>query len=196
MMEASDLILEKPHYQDILFCIMQNKNYSSIIARTLNKKQSTITEQLKDLEKVNLIEPLKRTKSQKYKINWTLILRVFYDIIKEVLINRKEYFVDRDIEKIDQVGVEIIIPQELIIEFLKNYFSTLSDVGGKRKSFDELVFSFFLALNKLDENKLDEKTLDKIMKKYRIDKNMFLNIADIMCIELYITELITLQNLV
>lgn len=175
---------------------MQNKNYSSIIARTLNKKQSTITEQLKDLEKVNLIEPLKRTKSQKYQINWTLILRVFYDIIKEVLINRKEYFVDRDIEKIDQVGVEIIIPQELIIEFLKNYFSTLSDVGGKRKSFDELVFSFFLALNKLDENKLDEKTLDKIMKKYRIDKNMFLNIADIMCIELYITELITLQNLV
>lgn len=195
-MEASDLILEKPHYQDILFCIMQNKNYSSIIARTLNKKQSIITEQLKDLEKVNLIEPLKRTKSQKYQINWTLILRVFYDIIKEVLINRKEYFVDRDIEKIDQVGVEIIIPQELIIEFLKNYFSTLSDVGGKRKSFDELVFSFFLALNKLDENKLDEKTLDKIMKKYRIDKNMFLNIADIMCIELYITELITLQNLV
>ena len=182
-------LLEKPAYTGVLLCIIGGKNYATSIAKHLGKKQPTVTEQLKELEKLGLIKPLKREKSQRYEVNWDILLHTFYDIINEVLDERSEYIAPREIKRIEKIGLEKIVPPELLKIFLKEYFLTLMDIGGKKKGFDEIVFSFFAALNNLNK-----RQWRKLIKKFEVDEKSLLTLANLMEFEISGVELTALQT--
>ncbi|MHA1582144.1 MAG: ArsR/SmtB family transcription factor [Candidatus Baldrarchaeia archaeon] len=182
-------LLQKPAYTEVLLCIIGKKNYASVIARILGKKQPTVTEQLKELERANLIKPLKRGKSQRYAVNWDTLLGAFYEIVNEVIEVREEYLEKKDVERIKKVGLEKIVPPRLIKTFLREYFSTFRDLGGKKKAFDELVFSFFAAINSL------EKPLwKKLIKKFEIDEKSLSFLASLIEFEMYAIEITALET--
>ncbi|HLH45202.1 MAG TPA: hypothetical protein VKV31_00295 [bacterium] len=181
-MEATLELLEKPACIEVLFCIISSKNYAATIVRELKKKQPTVTEQLKELEKVGLIKPLQREKSQKYKVNWDLLLWVFYDVINEafedsmvrcLLITKKE------MNRIKEIGVERIVPPPLIKTFLQEYFTAFKELGGKRKEFDEIIFSFLAALSNL--RKISWR---KLVKKFGLDVEILATLANLMEFEI------------
>lgn len=182
-------MLEKPTYAEVLLCIIGGKNYATSIARHLGKKQPTVTEQLKELEKVGLIEPLKREKSQKYEVNWNILLQIFYEIVNEVFNERKEYLTKGEIKRIEKIGLKKIVSPVLIKVFLKEYFSTLMDIGGKRKGFDAIVFSFFGALNNLEK-----RHWRKLVKEFGIDKKSLSILANLMEFEISGVELTALET--
>lgn len=183
-------ILENPAYLEVLLSIIIGKNYATEIAKYLEKKQPTVTEQLKELEKFKLIKPLKREKSQKYEVNWDLLLEVFYDIVKEVFeIRKDDYLTKEEEEKIKKIGINKIVPPILIKDFLKEYFIMLKDLGGKRKGFDEIIFSFFCAINNLEE-----KSYKKLIKKFGIDGKALGILANLMSFEIYGIEQTTIET--
>jgi DNA-binding transcriptional ArsR family regulator len=183
-------ILENPTYLEVLLSIIIGKNYATSIARYLGKKQPTVTEQLKELEKFKLIKPLKREKSQKYEVNWDLLLKIFYDIISEILKLREGDFLSKEEEeRIKKIGIEKIVPPILIKDFLKEYFIFLKDMGGKRKGFDEIIFSFFCALNNLEES-----TYKKLIRKFGIDEKALKILANLMAFEIYGIEQTALET--
>jgi DNA-binding transcriptional ArsR family regulator len=183
-------ILENPTYLEVLLSIINGKNYATAIARYLGKKQPTVTEQLKELEKYKLIKPLKREKSQKYEVNWDLLLKIFYDIISEILTLRgKDFLSKEEEEKIKKIGIEKIVPLMLIKEFLKEYFIFLKDLGGKKKGFDEIIFSFFCALNNLEES-----SYKKLIRKFGIDGKALKILANLMAFEIYGIEQTALET--
>jgi DNA-binding transcriptional ArsR family regulator len=183
-------ILENPTYLEVLLSIIIGKNYATAIARYLGKKQPTVTEQLKELEKFKLIKPLKREKSQKYEVNWDLLLKIFYDIINEILKLREGDFLSKEEEeRIKKIGIEKIVPPILIKDFLKEYFIFLKDLGGKRKGFDEIIFSFFCALNNLEK-----ASYKKLIKKFGIDGKALRILANLMAFEIYGIEQTTLET--
>jgi DNA-binding transcriptional ArsR family regulator len=160
-------ILERPAYLEILLSVAAGKNYASSIARCLKKKQPTVTEQLARLESLRLVKPLSRGRSKKYEVNWDLLLAVFYDMIGEARKVRKGYLT-REEKMVLKKDLEKIVPPDLIKVFLREYFETFLELGGKRKGFDEIIFSFFCALDNLDKSywrklrsrfKIDEKSL-------------------------------------
>ena len=182
-------ILENPTYLEVLLSIINGKNYATSIARYLGKKQPTVTEQLKELEKFKLIKPLKREKSQKYEVNWDLLLETFYDIISEILTLRGENFLSKEeVIRIKKIGIEKIVPPILIKDFLKEYFITLKDLGGKRKGFDEIIFSFFCALNNMKKS-----SRKKLIKKFDIDGKALRILANLMAFEIYGIEQTALE---
>lgn len=189
-MEETLGLLERPSHVEILLCVISGKDYASSIARFLDKKQPTVTEQLIELKQINLIKPLKRRKAQRYEVNWNLLLEIFYETVYDVLINREEYLRGIELAEIKPIHMPLIIPQELIKAFLKGYLPTLKDVGGKRKSFDELIFSFFCAMNNLDKH-----DWNKIVKQFDINEKKFSSIANAMEFEIYGVELVVLQTL-
>jgi DNA-binding transcriptional ArsR family regulator len=183
-------ILENPTYLEVLLSIIIGKNYATAIAKYLGKKQPTVTEQLKELEKYKLIKPLKREKSQKYEVNWDLLLETFYDIISEILTLRGGDFLSKEEEeRIKKVGIEKIVPPMLIKDFLKEYFIALKNIGGKRKGFDEIIFSFFCALNNMEK-----PSRKKLIKKFDIDEESLLTIANLMAFEIYGIEQTALET--
>lgn len=175
--------LENSTLVQVLLCIISGKNYATAIAKVLKKKQPTVTEQLKQLEGVGLIKALKRRKAQKYDVDWDLLLEVFYDLIEDVLELRKEYFASDELEKIEKTNLQGIIPRDLVKGFLKEYFDTFMSVGGKKKGFDEIIFSFFSAINKLEER--DRR---RLVRKFRIDEKILAVIADAVEFETYGVE--------
>jgi DNA-binding transcriptional ArsR family regulator len=182
-------ILENPTYLEVLLSIINGKNYATAIARYLGKKQPTVTEQLKELEKFKLIKPLKREKSQKYEVNWDLLLKIFYDIINEILkLRGKDFLSKEEEERIKKIGIEKIVPPMLIKDFLKEYFIFLKDLGGKRKGFDEIIFSFFCALNNLEES-----SYKKLIRKFGIDGKALKILANLMAFEIYGIEQTALE---
>lgn len=176
--EVSD-VLENPTYLEVLLCILTGRNYATAIARCLKKKQPTVTEQLKVLERHNLIKPLKRGKSQRYEVNLRVLLDIFYDIIGQVLNIRREFIKKRELKKIEKTELDKIIPPELITNFLKEYFETFLEMGGKRKGFDEIIFSFFCAINNLEDS-----YRRKLVKKFNIDGKLLEPIANLMELEM------------
>ena len=103
--------LETPAYVEVLLCVATGKNYASSIARHLKKKQPTVTEQLAKLESLGLIVPLKRDKAKKYEVNWPVLLKVFYDVVKEAIECSKDFLL---IEK------EMMALKDLTIKDLKS----------------------------------------------------------------------------
>jgi DNA-binding transcriptional ArsR family regulator len=183
-------ILENPTYLEVLLSIIIGKNYATAIARYLGKKQPTVTEQLKELEKFKLIRPLKREKSQKYEVNWDLLLETFYDIINETLkLRGKDFLSKEEEERIKKIGIKKIVPPMLIKDFLKEYFIFLKDLGGKRKGFDEIIFSFFCALNNLEES-----SYKKLIRKFGIDEKALKILANLMAFEIYGIEQTALET--
>ena len=77
--------LEKPEYFDILLEILVGDNYASKIARHLEKKQPTITEQLKNLEILGIIETVKmKGGAKRYQVNFDAISNYVYAMIEEL----------------------------------------------------------------------------------------------------------------
>lgn len=173
-------MLEKPTYTEVLLRVIGGKNnYATSIAKHLKKKQPTVTEQLKEMEKIKLIKPLKREKSKKYEVNWDILLDVFYDIMNEVFEARKDYLTEGEIKRIKKVGLRKIVPPKLIKIFLREYSLTLMDLGGKRKGFDEIIFSFFSALNNLGK-----PHRQKLIKEFGIDEKGLSILANLMEFEI------------
>lgn len=183
--EVVDL-LQRPTYMEILLCIISGRNYATSIARALKKKQPTVTGQLKRLEKAGLVKPAKREKSLKYEINWPILFEEFYNIIEEVIEERKNFV--RDFKRIRKLGLRKIVPSLLFKDFLKDYSSTLLELGGKKKGFGEIVFSFFAALNNLEE-----EYWRKLIKRFKIDEKAFSSIVNLMATEFTIIEQTTLE---
>ncbi len=173
-------MLENPTYVEVLLCIISGKNYATAISRILKKKQPTVTEQIKQLERAGLIKPLKRRKAQKYEVDWGLLLDVFYNVVRDVIKLREEFLESEDLKEIERTNLQEIIPKALVEGFLKEYFDTLRELGGKRKGFDEIIFSFFSAMNKLD--KFNWK---RLVKSFRIDKKILADIANALEFEIY-----------
>ncbi|MHA1832545.1 MAG: helix-turn-helix domain-containing protein, partial [Candidatus Baldrarchaeia archaeon] len=82
--KALDL-LERPAYVQVLLCVASGKDYATSIARFLKKKQPTVTEQLQELKNAGLIRELERGKYKRFKVNWDLLLKVFYDTVNQLL---------------------------------------------------------------------------------------------------------------
>jgi len=172
-------VLEKFTYTEILLYIIGGKNYATSIARLLKKRQPTVTEQLKVLEKLQLIKPIKRDKSKKYTVNWDILLEVFYEVVNDVLQNRKEFLSKEEVKRIEEIGIENIIPPRLIKDFLGEYAFAYMEFGGKRKGFDEIIFSFFSALNNLDKS-----YRKRLVKEFDIDEKSLLALANLMEFEI------------
>jgi len=172
-------VLEKPTYTEVLFCIISGKNYATAIAKFLNKKQPTVTEQLSLLERLQIIKFKARGKAKEYEVNWDVLLTVFYDIIEQVLDAHSNFFSKKEIERIKKLGIKNIVPLEFIKTFLKEYFLTFVELGGKRKGFDEIIFSFFSALNNLEKS-----YMKKLARIFRIDENALYSLANIMEFEI------------
>jgi len=183
-------ILENPTYIGLLLCIVSGKNYSMAISRTLKKKQPTVTEQLRHLEKAGLIRSLKRKKAQCYEINWELLFSAFYNIVKDLLDLREENFSKEDIKVAKQIKeryLHEIVPQDLFKGFLKEYFSALQELGGKRKGFSEIVLAFLSAIDELKE-----PSWKKLCKGFRIDQNSLSFLALVAKFEMQAVEYIAL----
>ena len=176
-------LLENSTFVEILLCIISGKDYATAIARVLKKRQPTVTEQLKQLERVGLIKALKRRKAQKYEVDWDLLLDVFYDVVEDVIELRREYLASDELRKIEQTNLQGIIPRGLVKGFLKEYFDTLIDLGGKKKGFDEIIFSFFSAINRLDE-----RDWKRLVRSFKIDETIFSVIANAVEFEIYGVE--------
>ena len=175
-------LLEKPPYLEVLLCIASGKNYASSIARYLGKKQPTVTEQLMELERAGLIRIAKRGKAKCYRVNWRLLLDVFYDVVLGVIKLRKEYLDPRF--KVNKKDLKKILPGKLLKSFLKEYLVTFVELGGKRKGFDELIFTFFSAMNHLEE-----KYWKKLVKKYDVaEEKKLKHIAELMEMEIFCIE--------
>ncbi len=186
-------ILERPAYLEVLLSIISGKNYATSIAKVLKKKQPTVTEQLKELEKAGLIKPVRRDKSKKYEVNWSSLLNVFYTTVNEI-IHIREPFLFSGKTRLTSMSIndlKKVIPPDLIKYFLKEYFETLIDLGGKRKGFDEIIFCFFNAL----EN-LEDKEWKKLVKKFNLDEKIVSEIANLVSFELSAVEQVALMNMI
>ena len=95
-----------------------------------------------------------------------------------------------NLKKITRTNLEGIIPRELFRSFLKEYFSTLKNLGGKKKGFDEIIFSFFVAIERLD--KRDWK---KLLTQYQIDEKNLEDVANVVGFEIAAVEEIALAGL-
>jgi hypothetical protein len=180
--DALDL-LQNYTFMEILLCIISGKDYSSIIAKTLRKSQPTVTEQLKQLETARLITALKRKKAQAYEVNWDNLFEIFYDTLYDGLKLRENILDESGLKKITRTNIEGIIPRDLFKSFLREYFSSLKDLGGKKKGFDEIIFSFFAAIKNLGS-----KNWRKLLKQYEIDGKILAYISDKMEFEIYGVE--------
>lgn len=180
--EALDL-LENSTFFEVLLCVISGKDYSSAIAKALKKSQPTVTEQLKQLEAARLIKALNRKKAQAYEVNWDLLFEIFYDVVYDAIALREEYLEKDELKRITRTSLEGIIPRNMFKKFLIEYFSTLQDLGGKRKGLDEIILSFFLAMEKL--NKRDWK---KLLSKFGSDENNLATIANAVGYEVFAIE--------
>lgn len=184
-------LLESLTYTRLLLCIASGRNYATAIARHLRKSQSTVTEQLKELEKSGLITPYEREKALKYAINWDMLTDITYDIVKRILREREEYLRKKDVEKIREQGIQNIVSKKLLKDFLKEYYNTLLAVGGRVKNFYELIFSLFSAITKLEE-----EVLKNLAAKYDVEKDVLLTLSEIIAYEIDSIEQVALATLV
>jgi len=190
--KALDL-LERPAYVQVLLCVANGRDYATSIAKFLKKKQPTVTEQLQELKDVGLVFELERGKYKRFKVNWDLLLKIFYDVINQLLDLRKDSIVDVDVEwatRIKNAKLEKVVPPELVKSFLTEYFSFFIEFGGKAKGFDEIIFSFFSAINHLDRSywKL-------LAEKFGVDEKLLAALADMMEFEIYGMEMSALTML-
>ena len=182
-------ILENITYTEVLLCLISGKNYSTSIAKVLGKKQPTVTEQLNKLYELGLIFLKERKKAKIFEVNWDLLIRIFYDIINETLELRGEYISKEDLNKIKNCDLKKVIPPKLIKDFLREYYFTLNELGGKKKGFDEIIFSFFAAINNLEE-----EHWNRLIKLFKINGEILKVISNLMEFEIAGIEKVAIET--
>ena len=146
-------LLENPTYFEIAIAISDEYNYATKIAKFLDKKQATVTEQLKLLEENKIIIPEKRGLSQVYSINWQILLGAFKEVTVEI-IRRQQKFIGHSIIDLRKFSIENALPHELIRHFLQKYSAELALIGATPKPLSVLVPSMVIAINNLTDIKL------------------------------------------
>jgi hypothetical protein len=186
-------LLRSPTYMEILLCIIRGRNYAMAISKELRKRQPTVTEQLKELERVGLVKALKRTQAQSYEVNWDMLLSLLYDIMELMLETRKEYMNLSKNERalIEKTSLHGIVPKDFFEGFLVEYLPTYTSFAVKAKGFDEIIFSFFGAIDRMDPSQLKRLT-----RSFRINEEILSIVARAVGFELYGTELTALQGLI
>ena len=194
-------ILEIPEYLELLLAVANGYNYASKIAAYFSKegeiighgkKQPTITEQLHTLKKYGLVKEKGYSKSKIYEINWDKTVRAFYRIINIALDDIVYAWSEKDSKALKKIGVQNIVPTELIKDFFISHVDSLT-VGGtavKHKGISELTLGFFAAIIQLED-----KYVNKLVKRYSINKAGLLKIADFINYYSYLPELLTLEDI-
>lgn len=174
---------EKQEYFDVLLYILYGSDYASSIAEDMGKTQPTITEQLQKMEELDLVEPLKKGKSKRYQVKYETLAEYVYSLVEEDRDYRKvnndpERFDKRELEKLNETVIRRALPIDLIADFFQYYAIGLDVIGGKVKAIDEVIVSFFGAVDSLED-----KDYNELIKKYKIPKSSFATIVDIMGFE-------------
>lgn len=194
-------ILEKPEYLELLLAVAAGYNYASKIADLFRnggriighgKKQPTITEQLHALEKLGFLKEKEYTKAKIYEVNFSLITAEFYSVIETALKDMKYTRDTKTYYVMKKIGVRKIISEKFIKDFISNYLDSLTGgiIAIKHKGISELILGFFAAIKEL--NKED---LVKLAKKYKVNEQYLLLLAEFISFYLYMPELTTLQEL-
>ena len=175
--------LEKQEYFDVLLYILYGSDYASRIAEDMGKTQPTITEQLQKMEELDLVEALKKGKSKRYQVKYEKLAEYVYSLIEEYRDYRKVHndpgkFDKRELEKLNETVIRKALPIDLIADFFQYYAIGLDVAGGKVKAIDEVIVSFFGAVDSLED-----KDYNELIKKYKIPKSSFATIVDIMGFE-------------
>ena len=183
-------ILENPPYLETYLLVGAGTNYASAIAKKLRKKQPTVTEQLKVLQKVRLVRPLERKKSQKFEVDWEPVIASFYMVVLDVLTHRDRADGGRLLSRVKEAKMENLLPGEFLKRFLVEYISVYLDVGGKRKGLQELIFSFFRGIGDVDR-----KEWNDLVRMFHLDGKLLSEVAFAVDIEVSITEQTALSDL-
>lgn len=176
--------LEKQEYFDVLLYILDGSDYASKIAKEMGKTQPTITEQLQKMEELELVESLKKGKSKRYQVNYEALSEYVYTLVEEYRDYRKKHndlgrFDDEKLDRLDEAAIRTALPIELIADFFNYYAIGIVDlVGGKIKPIDEVVVSFFGAVDSLEE-----EYYSRLIKDYKIRKKSFNTVVDFMAFE-------------
>lgn len=183
-------ILENPTYLETYLLVGAGTNYASAIAKKLRKKQPTVTEQLKALQKAKLVRPLERAKSQRFSVDWGPIIASFYMIVNDVLTHRDRADGGKLLSRVKEAKVESLLPEEFLRRFLVEYISVYLNVGGKRKGIQELIFSFFRGIGDIDR-----KEWNDLVRKFHLDGKLLGEVAFAAAIEVSIIEQTALSTL-
>ena len=175
--------MENPTLLEIFLLVGQGTNFASAIAKKLEKKQPTVTEQLKMLESIGLVKPLERGKAQRYAVDWGPIVESFYSVADEALRSRNRYDGGEFLSRVETAGLSRLFPAEFIQRFLQEYISVLLDIGGKRKGLRELVFAFFRGIVDLDKNEWRG-----LVRKYDLNSRLAQDVAYGVAIENSVVE--------
>ena len=183
-------ILESPTYLETYLLVGAGTNYASAIAKKLRKKQPTVTEQLKVLQRTGLIRPLEREKSQRFSVDWDPVIAAFSLVAMDVLTHRDRGDGGRLLSRVKEAKLEKLLPEELLRRFLVEYISVYLDVGGKRKGLQELIFSFFRGIGDVDR-----KEWNDLVRMFHLDGKLLSEVAFAVAIEVSITEQTALSDL-
>ena len=183
-------MLENPTYLETYLLVGAGTNYASAIAKKLRKKQPTVTEQLKVLQRVRLVRPLEREKSQKFEVDWEPVIASFYMVVLDVLTHRDRADGGRLLSRVKEAKMENLLPGEFLKRFLVEYISVYLDVGGKRKGLQELIFSFFRGIGDVDR-----KEWNDLVRMFHLDGKLLSEVAFAVAIEVSITEQTALSDL-
>ena len=183
-------MLENPTYLETYLLVGAGTNYASAIAKKLRKKQPTVTEQLKVLQRVRLVRPLEREKSQKFEVDWEPLIASFYMVVLDVLTHRDRADGGRLLSRVKEAKMENLLPGEFLKRFLVEYISVYLDVGGKSKGLQELIFSFFRGIGDVDR-----KEWNDLVRMFHLDGKLLSEVAFAVAIEVSITEQTALSDL-
>ena len=183
-------MLENPTYLETYLLVGAGTNYASAIAKKLRKKQPTVTEQLKVLQRVRLVRPLEREKSQKFEVDWEPVIASFYMVVFDVLTHRDRADGGRLLSRVKEAKMENLLTGEFLKRFLVEYISVYLDVGVKRKGLQELIFSFFRGIGDVDR-----KEWNDLVRMFHLDGKLLSEVAFAVAIEVSITEQTALSDL-
>ena len=183
-------ILENPTYLETYLLVGAGTNYASAIAKKLRKKQPTVTEQLKVLQRARLVRPLEREKSQKFSVDWEPVIASFYMVVLDVLTHRDRADGGKLLSRVKEAKVENLLPEEFVRRFLIEYISVYLSVGGKRKGLQELIFGFFRGINDVDR-----KEWNDLVRMFHLDGKLLSDVAFAVAIEVSIMEQTALSTL-
>jgi hypothetical protein len=135
-LESALAFASKPEYLSVLLSILRQNDYSMKIALDLSKAQSTIAEELKELNRTGLIESSTRRKAHKYRLNWEVLFSAIHEIIQKEFKDPIE---------------ESVLPQDFFRHYLEMYAAKVKKSNGIGKNLSEVVFSFYDTINALDQ---------------------------------------------
>lgn len=193
-------ILEKPEYFDVVLSILVGNDYASGIARTLGKKQPTITEQLNTLEKQGIVEVIRREKSKRFRVRSEILCEYTYSMI-EIFRDFREkddvygLFTAEKLKEIDRKSIEEAVPCDLIMSFFEYYAVGRIDlgIGGKVKNIGDIIIAFFGALDSLGGD--DKKEISYLKREFSINSKVFDSIVELMSFESFRMELVAITTL-